>query len=137
MNIMTEIMGNWRKFLLGGDTTAAKLGGHPITLKVLRSPGDQREGFMNKPEPDDSFGLLFLYSEPRILGFWMKNVPFDLDLIGLNDGMQVTEIIRLRANDESTKVLSSPCTQVLELKAGWCDRHGVDPGDILELPSTF
>ena len=88
---------------------------------------------MFEPEPDDGFGLFFVYPEPRELGFWMRNVPFDLDLIPLDEDMRVLGVQRLIADDERTCKIKRPCRYVLELASGWCERNGISKGCRLEI----
>jgi len=83
---------------------------------------------MFKPEPKDTEGLWFKYSQPSLQGFWMKNVPFDLDLVALNSQLQVVEVLRLKANDETSVVIRYPTANVLELRSGSCLKHGIRPG---------
>lgn len=92
---------------------------------------------MFEPEPDDGFGLFFVYPEPRELGFWMRNVPFDLDLIPLDADMRVLGVRRLNADDERTCKIKRPCRYVLKLASGWCERNGVGVGDKLDISERY
>ncbi len=130
MRTMQEIFSKWRKFT---NSCNAEFNGKTLNLRILRTPAEHEKGFMFEPEPDDGFGLYFLYPEPRRLGFWMRNVPYDLDLVGLDSDLRVIEIRRLIANDERTVMLNRPCQHVLELKRGWCARNGITPGVRLKL----
>lgn len=131
MKTMQEIFARWREF--ADRAVDASLEGVPLRLRVLSTPEEHREGFMGKPEPSSNEGLWFKYPEPRVLGFWMKNVPYDLDLVGLDDEHRVVQIIRLRANDEETKTFRVPCRHALELRAGTCSKNGIGLGSVLEV----
>lgn len=130
MDTMQEIFRRWRRYT--GDVKAT-LGGHVLNLKILESPREHQSGFMGKPEPDTTFGLYFLYPTSAVRGFWMKNVPFDLDLLGFDDKMRLFEVIHLKAGDETERRLSKPCRHVLELRRGFCASHGITPGMVLEI----
>ena len=125
MKTMKEIFSNWRRF--NGQRTGT-LDGVEIYFHVLTTPEEQSEGFMNKPEPHDGFGLFFLYPEERQLSFWMKNVPYDLDLVALDKDLRVMEIIHLKANDETSIGITNPCQYVIELRGGWCEDYGINFG---------
>lgn len=127
---MKEIFEHWRGFT--GNLTGV-LGDQVLNLRVLTSPEEQAKGFMFSEKPSDDFGLLFKYSEPRTLGFWMKNVSFDLDLLAFDEDRRLFQVIRLKANDPTIRKISKPCRYVLELKAGWCERNNIEPGMTLEL----
>jgi len=40
---------------------------------------------------------------------------------------------RLRANDEETTFVNSPCMYAIELRSGWAERNGLELGCKLEL----
>jgi hypothetical protein len=124
MKTMQEIFAKLRRL----DNRKAHLNGIPLELRLLSTPEEQAKGFMYEPEPDDGFGLLFIYPEPRALGFWMRNVPFELDLVPLDEDMRVMGVKRLLAYDERTCKIKRPCRYVLELRAGWCERNNIEPG---------
>lgn len=84
---------------------------------------------MHKPEPKEDEGLWFKYPRPQRVGFWMKNVPYDLDVIVLDGNMRVIEILTLKANDETSRFVSNLCHHALELKAG--SRNHISLGDIV------
>ena len=129
MQTMRDIFSIWKQ----QANCEATLGGISLRLRVLTSPEEQQKGFMFEPEPDDGFGLFFVYPEPRELGFWMRNVPFDLDLIPLDEDMRVLGVQRLIADDERTCKIKRPCRYVLELANGCCERNGVGVGAKLHI----
>lgn len=129
MNTMRDIFSIWKQ----QSNCEATLGNMPLRLKTLSTPEEQEKGFMFEPEPDDGFGLFFVYPKPKELSFWMRNVPFDLDLIPLDEDMRVLGFHRLIANDERTCKIKRPCRYVLELAGGWCERNGVGIGTKLDI----
>jgi len=130
---MRDIYSKWKQ----QSNCEATLGGIPLRLRMLTTPEEQEKGFMFEPEPDDGFGLLFVYPEPKSLGFWMRNVPFDLDLVPLDADMRVMGVRRLIAHDERTCRIKRPCRYVLELPVGWCERNGADIGTQLEFNEQY
>ncbi len=128
MKTMKEIFSTWRRF--NGQRTGT-LDGVELDFHILTTPEEHSEGFMNKPEPHDGFGLFFLYPEEKQLSFWMRNVPYDLDLVALDQELNVMEMIRLKANDETSIQISHPCRYVIELRAGWCEDYGIKLGSKL------
>jgi len=110
-------------------TISATLGGAPVVLEVLRSSKDHETGFMHRPRPSASnHGLLFVYGAPRMLGFWMKNVSFDIDLIALDSASRVFQIETLKAGDERIVNIRFPCAKAIELPAGFCAANGIGKG---------
>lgn len=116
-----------------GARVKAQLGKAVVSLEILRTDLEHQTGFMYRDPPEDKAGLLFVYGSPRILGFWMKDVPFDLDLLALDSSGRVAQIERLRAWDTRTVSIGFPCNRAIELPAGFCSRNNVQIGTQLIL----
>lgn len=106
----------------------AQLGDAILTLEVLRTSNEHQKGFMFRPAPDMTFGLMFEYRtrEPRF--FWMQNVPFDLELLAFDETGRVRQIERLRALDLRQVAVSFPCERCIEVAAGFCAENDVHIG---------
>lgn len=147
MRATERIFSKWRNF---SEATEASLGGISIRIKILRTPEEQAEGFMFKPEPENGYGLFFVYKTPdscqagtihtgrpcsqngsRPLSFWMRNVPYDLDLIALDDALCVKRLYTLRANEERSVEIEGGGRYALEMRSGWCRANGILAGDKL------
>lgn len=115
----------------------AQLGLAVLSLEVLKTQAEHEKGFMFRDPPESNFGLLFIYPQPRALGFWMKNVSFDLDLIALNSQGLVAQIERLKAFDTKTVTIRFPCDRVIEVPAGFCAQNNVRLGSQLIMSTSF
>lgn len=109
------------------------VGDKPITVEILRTQEEQTKGFQGRECPGPNEGLLFLYSEPRILGFWMKDVPFPLQLLAFDENNCLVQVLNLRPYDETIRILNRPCATVLELPEYWCQKNNVVPGAHLNM----
>lgn len=130
MRAIEQIYSKWRNFT---EASEATLGGIPIRIKILRTPEEQAEGFMFKPEPENGYGLLFVYNGSRPLSFWMRNVPYDLDLIALDGALCVRKVCTLRANEEESVEIEGGGHYAIEMRSGWCRSNGILIGDKLEI----
>ena len=113
-----------------------KINGQTIFLEVARTREEQALGLMYRPPLPDDRGMLFPFASPRLLSFWMKNVPVPLDMVFL-------------LGDEAISILESvpPCTtpscpsygpneladRVIELRAGRARELGLQVGDRLAI----
>jgi uncharacterized membrane protein (UPF0127 family) len=82
----------------------------------------------------EDHGMLFVFGDEVERSFWMKNTLIPLDMLFLaRDGRVVG--IHADAVPLSTMPLSvgQPSALVLEVNGGWARRHGVRPGDRVEL----
>lgn len=111
-------------------TKRFKLGDTTVALTVLGTKEDKAKGFMGAAEPPlDSAGLLFMNPSKS---FWMKNVPFDLDLVGFDDSNRVVEILNLVAHDTNPVTFSAPNLKTaVELRSGWAADHNLTLGSEL------
>jgi len=72
-------------------------------------------------------GMLFLSNEEKIQSFWMKNTPLPLDLVFIGADSSVVNIVeRTLPFSESTIVSTAPAQYVLEVRAGFTARNGID-----------
>jgi len=112
------------------------ISGELIDLEVARTPEQQALGLMYRPELPDNRGMLFPFPSPRILTFWMKNVPVPLDMVFLLDG----EVKAIAASVPPCTTPScpvygpnEPVNQVIELRSGRAAELGLQVGDRLEI----
>lgn len=93
----------------------------PVDVLVLSSQTDQAKGFMGTKEPPaNGTGLLFVYQEPKTgLSFWMKDVPFDLELLAFDKNGILSQVSVLRAGDHTPISVKGASQAVLETKPGF------------------
>lgn len=103
-----------------------------LSLKILDTKDLRRQGFMrwSKP-PGDSFGLLFFHTVVGHQSYWMKDVPFDLDCLGFDEDDKLVEVLHLGALSTISRAFSRPVKHVVEVRGGWCERHGLKGGEKL------
>jgi uncharacterized protein len=61
--------------------------GQTIMLEVARTSQEQSTGLMNRTELATDRGMLFVFSPPRPVSFWMKNTLIPLDMIFMSNGV--------------------------------------------------
>ncbi|MBM0742647.1 DUF192 domain-containing protein [Phormidium sp. CLA17] len=110
-----------------------------IQLEVARTVEQQSMGLMYRTALDANRGMLFPFSPPRPVSFWMKNVVINLDMIFLRNG----QVVSVSSNVPPCK--SEPCPfygpkdavdQVIELRGGRAIELGIKPGDRLLVQFT-
>ncbi len=62
------------------------IGSRVLGLEVAQTVEQQAIGLMYRTTLADDRGMLFEFSPPRNVGFWMKNVAIPLDMIFIKDG---------------------------------------------------
>lgn len=54
--------------------------GHKLQVEIARDPAERMKGLMDRDSIPKGHGMLFVFDAPQTLTFWMKNVPFDIDI---------------------------------------------------------
>jgi len=107
----------------------------PLQVEVARKPADHARGLMFREELPDGQGMLFVFEQPRILNFWMKNTPIPLDVIFFDvEGQFVSfETMIPCENDPCPQYASeAPAVYALEVAAGFVEEHGVGKECVLD-----
>ncbi|MCD6047409.1 MAG: hypothetical protein K0S08_1056 [Gammaproteobacteria bacterium] len=80
-------------------------------------------------------GMLFVYNPPRILTHWMKDMRIPLDMIWISSDKKILSISKnaLVCQNDPCPIYSSqvPAAYVLEVNAGFCTLHHIDPGMVV------
>jgi uncharacterized membrane protein (UPF0127 family) len=53
----------------------------PLWVEIADEPQEQAQGLMGRTELASDSGMLFIFAEPRVLSFWMKNTLIPLDIL--------------------------------------------------------
>ncbi|MEB3230349.1 MAG: DUF192 domain-containing protein [Leptolyngbyaceae bacterium] len=114
-------------------TAHTTIGGTQIDLEVATTPQQQAIGLMYRSELRDNLGMLFPFSPPRPVNFWMRNVEINLDMIFIQD--QRVLAIAPQVPPCRTEVCLTygprgvPVDAVLELRGGRAAELGIAIGD--------
>ncbi len=111
--------------------------GRKFAIQLADTPQKRADGLSGVPYITDGEGMLFLFSQPQHLQFWMKGMNFPLDIIWINGNtvVDITENIQTEPNKDDNQLnIYSPNTdsdKALEVNAGWALRHDVKVGDTI------
>jgi uncharacterized protein len=110
--------------------------GTTIELEVARTPEQQQMGLMFRPALPDNKGMLFPFSSPQPVRFWMKNVPVALDMVFLQNG--VVKYIQAAAPPCASEPCPTygpdvPIDTVIELRSGRAAELNLRTGDSIKI----
>jgi uncharacterized protein len=101
-----------------------------IDIEIADNDYERTRGLMYRRSLPDTGGMLFIFEKSGPLSFWMRNTYIPLDIIFADEKKQIIKI------QKKTEPLSYNAIQskkdakyVVEVNAGFCDRHGVSAGD--------
>ena len=107
-------------------------------VEVADDVKERAEGLMYREQLADNAGMLFIYSKPQPVDFWMKNTPLSLDIVYVRADGTIARISE-NATPMSEELLPSgePIKAVLEVKGGTMRALGVAVGDRLRNATYF
>lgn len=107
-----------------------KQGDVTVPVEIADTPDKRALGLMYRKELAADAGMLFLFDAPEHLAFWMKNTVLPLDMIFITDDKHVLGVVKNAAPYTTTsRSVPGQSRYVLEVNAGFSDKHGVADGD--------
>ncbi len=108
-----------------------------IALELAESREEQTMGLMRRRSLPARGGMLFIYDQEQPQSFWMKNTPMPLDIVFIASDSSIVNIVRRTTPlSEQTIESTAPAQYVLELRAGFADRYGIDESVIIKWQRT-
>lgn len=107
-----------------------KVSGIKFPTKLAITQDEQTLGLMHQKWPPPI--MSFVYAEPKINKFWMKNTFVPLDIVFCLKN----KIVAICSGDPHSTMLignDNPSDLVVEFPAGACKAYGVSVGDNIEL----
>lgn len=125
------------------DLAKIKLAGQTIKVRIADTDERRQYGLMFEKNLPENEGMLFVFPNPQMLGFWMKNTLIPLSIgyfdreAKLIESMEMpvleSEIVSYIPSYRSSK----PALCALEMSKGWYKKHNVNKGAVLEVPKNI
>jgi uncharacterized membrane protein (UPF0127 family) len=108
--------------------------GHDLTIELATTPEARSCGLSLRDSLPANRGMLFVYAEPEILTFWMKNTRMPLSIAFIDEAGRIVSIQKMNPFPLTTVYASPvPALYALEVNQGWFEKNGVGVGDVVEL----
>jgi uncharacterized membrane protein (UPF0127 family) len=108
-----------------------------LSVAIADEPQEQRKGLSGVPSLSGTEGMLFLYGEAGYPTHWMKDMLIPIDMVWLLDGtivFMVQEVFPVKEGEELMHYRPDTlANQVLEVPAGFVEKHGIFVGDRLDV----
>ena len=113
-------------------TAQLAIKGHRLVAEIASTTSTRTIGLMQRFSLKPDHGMLFVFSAPQPLEFWMKNtyVPLSIAFIG-PDG-RILNIEDMAPQTETTHPSRGLALYALEMKKGWFAERGIAAGDRVE-----
>lgn len=108
-----------------------------VNVELAITPDARARGLMYRRQMSDNAGMLFdMQGPPQVQSFWMRNTCIPLDMLFIEEDGFIAGILRnVPTLNEESRSIPCPVRFVLELNAGWTQKHGVKAGQMVKLPS--
>jgi len=116
--------------------TTMKLGNKTFTLEVAATEEDRERGLMRRDSMPADHGMIFVFGEPIVLQFYMKNTRIPLDIVFVGPDQKVVSIKQMKPYDLSTTSSDYKAKWAIELNKDAASDAGLKVGDQLDVPQA-
>jgi uncharacterized membrane protein (UPF0127 family) len=109
-------------------------GMHQIDAQVAQRGEERMTGLMWRKEMPQHEGMLFVFEQPTMQCFWMKNTLLPLSTAFVADDGTIVNIADMKPQTLNSHCSEKPVRYVLEMNQGWFARKGIKPGFKLSGP---
>lgn len=108
----------------------------PMQFEIVKTQAAQERGLGGRADVPENYGMLFVFSEAKPVGFWMKDMLVPIDIIWLSDTGTILGIEDSISPNTYPKIVypPQPVKLVLETRAGEARRRGWAVGTQVSLP---
>lgn len=133
LGVLLLLMPRWLRHSYAVSTV--KIDGTVIQVQEAQTTAQQQLGLSGRAALAPNEGMLFVYKSPQVLGFWMKEMRFPIDILWLTKRCR---IIYVAANVPPCPANLAQCPviqpeqqaqYVLEVPANFAAQHQVDVGN--------
>ncbi len=119
----------WLKSL-DNEKINIKIGETSVRVDVVDTPEERNRGLSGKNVLEDGEGMLFVFENPGIYGFWMKDMNFAIDIIWIGEDKKVLGVER-GVSPSSFPTVFYPPSEILyalEVPATFSDTTNIKVG---------
>ncbi len=124
--------------LLNRKTPQVSVNGETFKVEVADNDTEKQIGLSEKEDLKENEGMIFVFENPGMYSFWMKEMNFPIDIVYIN-GDKVTTVIPnaqppVSENDELPIYQpESVSDRILEIKAGLASKHNIQKGSTVKI----
>ena len=104
------------------------IGMHQIDAQVAADFSQRMTGLMFRREMPQHEGMLFVFDQPSIQCFWMRNTLLPLTAAFVADDGTIVNLADMKPQTDDSHCSTKPVRFVLEMNQGWFAKKGIKPG---------
>ena len=120
---------------ISSSVKSLKIADTLVEVEVADTDSARQQGLSGREQLNPGTGMLFIFENSNLYGFWMKDMKFAIDIIWLDANMRVVHVESDVRPDTYPQTFTpvSPAQYVLEVPAGFAIEKGLEIGDSAEL----
>jgi hypothetical protein len=92
---------------------------------------------MYRSQLEPEAGMIFVFEEPSVQRFWMKNTLIPLDMIFIGKDRKIVGVVENAAPEtETERMVGAPSQYVLEIGGGLAARLGIRAGESVDFQNV-
>ena len=112
--------------------TTLTAGMHRIDAQLATTPLQRQVGLMHRQDMPQHEGMLFVFEQPSVQCFWMRNTLIPLTAAFVQDDGTIVNLVDMKPRDETSHCSTRPVRYVLEMNQGWFATRGLKAGHRLK-----
>jgi uncharacterized protein len=104
------------------------VGMYQIDAQVAQTGDEHMTGLMFRKEMPQNEGMLFVFEQPTVQCFWMKNTLLPLTAAFVADDGTIVNLEDMKPQTTESHCSKKPVRFVLEMNQGWFTKKGIKPG---------
>jgi uncharacterized membrane protein (UPF0127 family) len=105
---------------------------YQIDAQVATTPEQRAIGLMHRQDMPAHEGMLFIFEEPQIQCFWMKNTLLPLTAAFIADDGTIVNLADMKPQTTDPHCSEKPVRFVLEMHKGWFAHKRIQKGHVLK-----
>lgn len=115
----------------GLETTTITLGDTSLVVEIANTRESRAKGLMKRDSMPEDRGMIFVYPEADVRGFWMKDTRIPLSIAYVDAKGVIKRIADMKPYVTDRVSSLYPAQYAVEVNKGWFQRHGVEVGDVV------
>lgn len=103
------------------------VGMHRLQAEVASQPRDRAIGMMWRQSMPENRAMLFVFEEPAVHCFWMRNTLIPLSIAFLRDDGSIVNISDMQPQQDAQHCPQEPVRYALEVNQGWFAKRNIAP----------
>ena len=103
-------------------------GMYVIQAEMAQTMNEQTIGLMYRQTMGVNEGMLFIYVNPHVRCFWMRNTLLPLTIAFIADDGSIVNLKDMQPETENSHCAAKPVRYALEMNQGWFEKRGLKAG---------